>query len=315
MSWTTRIATAVGIGVGAVLGARRSLEKFGRNVDPLGGSPPVFPTGIVRSVTTDDGALINTITAGSDSGHPLVVLVHGLTSNHNDWGPIAQRLVAQGLRVLAVDQRGHGNSTIGSDGYGVTRLGTDLAQVFETLDLRDVVLAGHSMGGMAALSLMVDHPTVAHERVRSLGLIATAATMSDLRYQAALRLGALKIPIDISDVNDVSRLVASAVFGHAPSSYMIEAALNSVGNCPEDVRLQSTRALADYDVANRIHTIGIPTLIAAGTRDLLTPFAESEDIADAIPNARLIRMLGAGHQIIWERNEELADLLADLALH
>ncbi len=316
MSWTTRLAGLAGVAAGAFFTARRSVGKFTTNVDPLGGVPPRFPTGIVRSVTTDDGAVINTITAvssGADHRRPLIALVHGLTSNHDDWGPIAQRLVDKGYRVMAIDQRGHGNSTVGSAGYGVTRLGTDLAQVFEALDLTDVVLVGHSMGGMAAMTLMVDHPEVTQRRVRALGLIATAATMSDLRYQAALRLGSIKTPIDIAAVNDVSRLATAAVFGHAPSSFMLEAALASVARCPEDVRLKSTRAMADYDIADRISAIDIPTLVVAGTRDLLTPYAEGEDIADAITGSLLIRMPGAGHLMIWEENEELAYLLDRLA--
>lgn len=301
--------------------ARRNVAKFSDNPDSLGGQLPRFPAGVSRSVTTSDGAVINTVTAGpsSSTGSALVVLVHGLTSNMDDWGPIAHRLVADGIGVLGVDQRGHGGSTTGSEGYGAKRLGADLAEVFETLDLRNVVLAGHSMGGMAALSFLVDHPGVAVDRVRGLALLATAATMSDLRYQAGLRLGSLPLPIDLSEGSGTSatrlitQLGAAAAFGHEPSSFMLDAAIASFLRCPEHVRLGATRALADHDVTPGLSGIKVPTLIAVGTRDLLTPFGESEQIANAIPGARLLRMPGVGHQIIWERNEELAKLLADMA--
>lgn len=305
----------------AAFAARRNIAKFSDNPDPLGGQLPKFPTGIARSVTTGDGAVLTTVTASptnATSSAPMVVLVHGLTSNVDDWGPIAHRLIAQGVRVLGIDQRGHGSSTTGSDGYGAARLGADLAEIFETLDLRDVVLAGHSMGGMAALSFLVDHSTIANDRVKSLALFATAATMSDLRYQAGLRLGSLPVSIDLaeaatSDSNALAQLGAAATFGHEPSSFMLDAALASFARCPEPVRLAATRALADHDVTPGLSRITVPTLIAAGTRDLLTPFAESELIANAIPGARLLRMPGVGHQIIWEQNEELAKLLVEMA--
>ena len=325
MSWLARGAATVGVAVGTLLTARRGLSQFDNNPDPLGGQVPSFPTSIVRAVTTDDGASINTLTtsAGTAAGNatdaaaedePLVVLVHGLTSSHDDWGPIAHRLVSAGIQVMAIDQRGHGNSTVGDDGYGVPRLGADLAHVFETLDLSNVILVGHSMGGMAAMTFLIDHPDVAAARVRSLVLVATTATMSDRRYQAGLRLGALDIPVDIADVNNATLLGASAVFGHAPSRFMLESALASVARCPEEVRLQSTRALVDYDITDGLAEMAVPTLVVAGTRDLLTPFTENEDLAQAIPGARLLRMPGAGHQIIWEENEHLARLIVDLTV-
>ena len=58
----------------------------------------------------------------------VVVLVHGLTSNHHDWGPVAVRLVATGHRVIGLNQRGHGGSTVGTDGFGPARQGRDVGQ-------------------------------------------------------------------------------------------------------------------------------------------------------------------------------------------
>ncbi len=320
MSFLRQLAVAGGLGASlyaAMRGTRRSVEQWDNNPDPLLGVPVSFPVGLIRTVTTDDGARIHTITAGTTHGAPTIAMVNGLTSNHDDWGPIAGRLLEAGFQVMAIDQRGHGNSTVGSDEFAVPRLGADLAQVFETLDLRDVILIGHSMGGMAAMTLAVDRPDLASERVRALVLIATAATMSDLRYQIGLRLGSIAPPIDLANVStdpsDPVKLGAAAAFGHAPSSFMIEQVLASAAKCPEKVRLAATAGLAGYDISERISNITLPTLVIAGTRDLLTPFSENEAIAAAIDGARLERMAGAGHLVIWERAEQIARRVAAFA--
>lgn len=60
--------------------------------------------------------------------------------------PVAHRLLDAGHRVVLYDQRGHGESSLGRAPVTVERLGEDLAAVLKHLDVRDAVLAGHSMG-------------------------------------------------------------------------------------------------------------------------------------------------------------------------
>ena len=81
--------------------------------------------------------------------------------------PVAHRLLEAGHQVVLYDQRGHGESTVGDDGFTIPRLGADLRAVLEAVDARDAVLAGHSMGGMTIQSLVAHHPDVVDERVRA----------------------------------------------------------------------------------------------------------------------------------------------------
>ena len=93
-------------------------------------------------VTTRDGVRLHYIARGS--GRPLV-LIHG-------WSQSAalfrEQIAAFSSRyqVIAIDLRGHGESAKPAGGYRVTRLAQDLREVVTALDLRDVVLGGHSMG-------------------------------------------------------------------------------------------------------------------------------------------------------------------------
>jgi pimeloyl-ACP methyl ester carboxylesterase len=83
-------------------------------------------------------------------GRP-VVLLHGLASNARIWDGVAPRLAGAGLRVVAIDLRGHGDSDQPGDGYGFETVGRDLAAALDALGLARPVLAGHSWGAGVAL--------------------------------------------------------------------------------------------------------------------------------------------------------------------
>jgi non-heme chloroperoxidase len=80
------------------------------------------------------------------SGQP-VVLIHGFPLNGRAWERQARALLAAGFRVITYDRRGFGNSSQPTTGYDYDTFAADLDKLLTQLDLRDVNLAGHSMGG------------------------------------------------------------------------------------------------------------------------------------------------------------------------
>jgi len=90
-------------------------------------------------------------------GRP-VVLLHGLASNARIWDGVAPRLAGAGLRVVALDLRGHGDSDQPSDGYGFETVGRDLEAALAALGLARPVLAGHSWGASVALEYAAGRP-------------------------------------------------------------------------------------------------------------------------------------------------------------
>jgi pimeloyl-ACP methyl ester carboxylesterase len=124
-----------------------------------------------------------------------MLFLHGIGLRAGAWR--YQFALADRQRVLALDQRGHGRSRAGSAGYGLDPLADDLADVLRSLDLRDVVLVGHSMGGMTIMRFARRHADLLSERVAGLALVSTSAdpvlglgTAGSLRRVAA----ALQIP-------------------------------------------------------------------------------------------------------------------------
>ncbi len=106
------------------------------------------------------------------AGPPLVIL-HGLFGSARNWHSDAKRLSAN-YRVIAVDQRNHGRSPH-ADRHDYTALAADIAALLDALDLHEVILLGHSMGGKAAMTLALTDPTrLAHLIVVDIAPIAYA---------------------------------------------------------------------------------------------------------------------------------------------
>jgi pimeloyl-ACP methyl ester carboxylesterase len=302
------LIAAIGAGVGvAVVSLRRKVARWGTNPDPLKGQDVEFPAGLQRVVTLPDGARLSTVTAGEG---PPIVCVHGLTGSHHDWGPMAPKLLAAGYQLITVEQRGHGDSTAGTAGYGSTQLGADLGHVLNELDIHAVALMGHSMGGMATMAFAVDQPAVLRARVSSLILIATAASLVAPGSKLGFRLSGLTIPERLKPAQKRLRLGARLLaFGEQPSLNMIDTAIRSSGRLPEQVRAQATSALGAHDLLDRMGTIDLPTLVIGGSRDVLIRPSQVLDLANAIRGSELHMLEGAGHLIIWERHEMVDDIV------
>ena len=259
-------------------------------------------------VAVDDGAQIHTLTAGEG---PRVVLVHGLTSNVDDLGPLAERLIDAGYSVTGVDQRGHGRSTVGAGGFGAARQARDLRQVLEQLDLTGVTLVGHSMGGITILQLAIDHPDALADRVERLALLAAPTSLGSRWRRVATQLARLPQPQGLlPDHRRLRSIAAASVFGRRPSLFMIDQALASYFRCPPSTRRDATLGLRTYDVTGRLAEISAPTTVIVGDLDRIVPPGNALVAADRIPDARSVVLEGAGHMLIWERVEDLAREIA-----
>ncbi len=301
------------IGVGAVLAGgllgRQLIASWRKNPDPLDGRQVRFPDGEQRFVELPDGARISTITVGSG---PAIVCVHGVTASRRDWAPMAPHLVDAGYTVIAVEQRGHGDSTVGTAGFGSTQLGDDLAVVLDALDVRSATLMGQSMGGMAVMAFAVDHEAMLRERIDRLVLIATAGAMTSGLQSIGLTLSGIDIPDALDPADKRLRVGAGLLaFGAKPSLHMVDEAIAMFRRCPEPVRTAASPALKEHDVLDQLHAIDLPALVVGGTRDQLIRPTQIEALADALANAHTTMFDGAGHMLIWERHEEVAALVAD----
>ncbi len=232
---------------------------------------------------------------------PVVVLLHGFPLGRAMWKEQVSG-IGSTYRIVAPDLRGHGDSPAPEGDYTIDEMADDVIELLDTLSLDvPVVVGGLSMGGYVALSLMARYP----ERVRGLMLMDTRAD-ADTPEAAEKR-------------EDLARAVLAA--GHAGPAVdaMIPRLFSkmTLENRPERVTpiremmqantargvVGTLRAMAHrLDRRALLPEIRVPTLVLVGEDDVVTPPADAQAMADAIPVRRLEVVPWAGHLAPYEND-------------
>jgi len=119
------------------------------------------------------------------AGRTPMLCLHGGGAHAHWFDPVAAGFSAD-YHMLALDQRGHGDSAwTDPAAYGYEYFVSDLGEIIEALDLRDLVLIGHSMGGNIALMYAAAHP----ERVSKLVVVDSTMNMTGDRVAAMREVG------------------------------------------------------------------------------------------------------------------------------
>ena len=306
------ISGLVGVGFAAEKTVARRLR---RQEDPGVDTPIVAEYDRSYRLPSHDGGEIFVVEKGEG---PVIVLSHGVILSVRTWAKQLTGLSAAGFRVVAFDHRGHGESTVGDSGHTIENLGADVRTVIEGLDLHDVVLVGHSMGGVAVQSFCLDHAEVARDRVAGIVLLSSL-TRSFLagvpRLAAATTWTADHLPdgAGMLRARDLGLAVSRLGFGRNPVASQVEATRQMILDTKTGTRRDAVAALAGLDLSDQIGAIDRPTLIICGTADLITPLAESRRMARRIPGARLEVVDGGGHMLMFERATLVDGLIADFA--
>jgi pimeloyl-ACP methyl ester carboxylesterase len=294
----------------AIGGPRVALRRWAANPDPTGGAALDLPEGREVAVPASDGGELAAWVMGPD-GAPPVLCAHGWTADRRIWATVARRLLAAGRQVVVYDERGHGASTAGSDGLTIEVLGDDVASVIAHLDLRDVVVAGHSMGGMAVQAFAIAHPDVLAERVRGLALVATAG--AEMKLRAFEEQSAELVGSDIA-----SRMMARprlapflvrSTFGARPALHAMRATAESFALTPPVTRRTFLDAISAMNLHPLLGAVKAPTVVLSGTWDTLVPHGRSKRTGAQIPAARFVAVPRAGHQLPFETPDVVADHL------
>jgi pimeloyl-ACP methyl ester carboxylesterase len=248
----------------------------------------------------------------------VVVFCPGVTLSSRVWAKQFASFPAAGFRAVAFDSRGHGESRAGDTGHSLDNLADDLRTVLEALDLRDVVLVGHSMGGMAVQAFAVRHTDVVDERVAGLVLLSTSS--HNLVSDAKRVRGAIERVVNFGpDVATFMRqrnlglLLANIGFGDDPHPSHVEATREMLAACGKATTREAVSALLHLDLTEGLPKVEAPTLVVVGTADALTPPRDGRRIAELVPGARLVEYEGGGHMLMYERTEELDALIMDFA--
>jgi pimeloyl-ACP methyl ester carboxylesterase len=307
-----KLALAAGAAgaTGAVVAAGR---RWAANDDPDAETRLVVPDGDDVRVPTSDGGEI----AGTAVGDGRTfVLVHGWTNDRRIWAPVARLLVERGHRVVLYDQRGHGASRAGSDGLTIETLGRDMAAVLEHLDIRDAIVAGHSMGGMAAQTFAIEHPDVLSERVAAVALVSTASSElgmpGPIGLLAPLVLGSSLTSKLVSN-SRLGPFLVRGTMGRKATRTNLRVMQDTFAATEPSARAAFYRAIAAMDLSEGLADVDVPVLVISGARDGLVAHANARRLVDVIDGARFEAVPDAGHMLPLENPDLLADLLERLA--
>ena len=302
----------VAVGAVGVLAARRRAAQAGWVLDDADlAAPSADLDGTDIELVSHDGAELSVHVSGPDDG-PVVVLAHCWGGSQQTWAPVARRLVAAGCRVVRWDQRGHGRSRAGHKGHSIEGLADDLATVVGELDLHDVVLVGHSMGGMTVQAFATHHHALFHLRTKAAVLVATAGFglgggLND-RLPDLLRTAYVE---RLFQRPATGRLMVRSTFGRTAHPHHIEVTRADFAGTDQAVRAELAASMGAMDLRDGIAKVDVPTTIIVGSRDTLTPVALAKGMAATIPGATLEVLPGLGHMLPYEAPDVITDAVLD----
>jgi len=319
---TAGVALGVAAGVvGAGYAAQRALLRSLRHrPDPDAGRLRALPVEGSRHLPGHDGGSLYVVSTEDTLGeneHPKILFSHGVMIDSRVWMKQFQSLPRQGVECLAFDHRGHGQSVCGDTRPSLENLATDLRTVIEGLDLRDLVVVGHSMGGVAVQAFLNQFPEVARERVRGIVLLSSLAktqlsTSQHLKAIVEQVAGGLNIGGAVARPN-LGTMLTRLGFGRDVRASHVELNRQMLMECDPEIGREGVNLLLGLDLTADVSNIKLPTLVISGTHDILTPPKEARRLAQLIPDAELVMFERAGHMIMLERADEFDALLLDFA--
>ncbi|MGV0642679.1 alpha/beta fold hydrolase [Mycolicibacterium sp. XJ879] len=281
-------------------------------------------------VTTPDGVSLAVREVGPKDAFLTVVFAHGFCLRMGAFHFQRARLTEQWgdqVRMVFYDQRGHGRSEESApQEYTVEQLGRDLEAVLAVMAPQGpVVLVGHSMGGMTVLSHARQYPQRYPTRIVGAALISSAAEgvsrspLGEILKNPALeavRFAVRYAPKAVHRTRGVAKSVIAPILRAASygdeevSPSVVAFSEQMMHDTPIATVVEFLHALEVHDESEGLATLAkVPTLIACGDRDLLTPKEYSEDMAAALPKSELVIVPGAGHLVQLEQADIIDDAL------
>ena len=253
----------------------------------------------MSTITTKDGTSIFYKDWGTG---PTVVFSHGWPLNADAWDAQMLFLGQRGYRVVAHDRRGHGRSGQTWTGNEYDTFADDFAELLEQLDLKDVTLVGHSMGGGEVARYIGRHGNKRVKNAVIIGGIPPVMLKSDknpgglpMSVFDGIRAGL------VADRSQFYKDVSMAFYGYnkpdaKPSqgvrdNFWLQGMQSSVVASYECVK-----AFSETDFTEDLKKIEVPTLIIHGDADQIVPIADSAYLSSKIvKNATLKVIPGAPH--------------------
>jgi pimeloyl-ACP methyl ester carboxylesterase len=258
-----------------------------------------------------------------DGAAPSVVLIHGGGQTRHSWGGTGAALAASGRRVVAYDQRGHGDSGRPADrDYAHVLFADDCVDVCATLTGRDgvaPVVVGASLGGLAAL---MAEGSIAHDSASALGLVDITPRMEPAGVDRIVGFMLDRIDDGFGTLDEAADAIADYQ-PHRPRP-------TDLRGLEKNLRLGDDgrwRWHWDPDLFRGPHPLGarkaahtfeeaasrlrIPTLLVRGRQSDLVSEETAREFLALCPDAEFVDVSGAGHMVAGDRNDVFTAAVVD----
>lgn len=265
----------------------------------------------VKKTTLPNGVSLAYMEAGN--GSKTIILIHGLGSYSQAWNMNFDEL-AKKYRTIAIDLPGYGKSSKKAHDGSMTYYAETVSQLINKLNLKNVYVAGHSMGGQIAITTALLYP----ESIKGLILVAPAGFETFTKGQKEWFRNAMpKDLIKYTSAEAIQNNLASNFYKFPKNAeFMITDRLRMREAEDFDAYAyavsQSVKGMVNYPVVGYLQNIEVPTLIFFGENDQLIPNrflnpGTTEKIAKSgatkIKNCKLIMVPKTGHFMMFEKAE------------
>jgi esterase len=259
---------------------------------------------------TLDGLALHYCEWGAAHARPLVLL-HGITGHARTWDHLAQAL-QPGFRVIALNQRGHGDSQWAPGGdYSVGAMAADVGRLAEHLGLDPFLLLGLSMGGRVAIALAGTHP----ERVERLVIVDIGPDIAPAGMERVRRT--IGTAPERFTSEDEAREYVRRGNPRYNESELRQRVAHGLTRLPDgglawkyDKAIREAMRLGlrreAMDLWEPLARITCPTLLVRGAEsDILSPEIAKRMLA-SLPDGRLVEIAEAGHSVPGDQPEAFA---------
>lgn len=270
-------------------------------------------------ITTESQPAVELFYADQGTGQPIV-LIHCWPLSHRVWAQQVTALTAAGFRCIAYDRRGFGDSGKPQVGYDYDTFAADLQALIVALDLRDVILAGYSMGGGEVVRYLTRYGS---ERIAKVMLISTVlpfpmrtadnpdgaprevydGLISSIQMDADSFIGGISRAFVGWSDDRAGRLTAE-----------FEQVLSLAQRAAPNAIVECVRAFGMTDFRGEIANITVPALIVHGTADSMVPAVTSSlRLAAMLPGSTLTLIEGGPHGLAITHGAELSAAMVGFA--
>lgn len=225
-------------------------------------------------------------------GGATVLMLHGIGGGHLAFAPQVETLASAGYRAVAWDMPGYGHSAP-IEPYTFKGLAQSCIALIESLKCADVILLGHSMGGMVAQEVVARRPDL----VSKLILCGTSPAFGkpDGDWQREF-IAQRTAPLDAGkSMADLAQVLVPQMVGPGSLPEGVRLATHCMSLVPAATYRRALECLVTFDRRDNLQRIHVPTLLIAGDQDRNAPPAVMKKMAEAIPNSTYLEMKGIGH--------------------